>query len=162
MELAFNAVLGIIFLIFLVMSGQIPRQSMPADVVEAGGFPMIFSAIALILLVYSTYETLQERKKKAGIDDNAMAVTKKGIFRLCVVVGLTIAYILIIETLSFPLVTLLFLFFCVTVIGSKRYLINAVFSVVFALGLTLIFGRLFMIPLPRGIGIIRELSFILY
>ena len=159
MELAFNALLGVIFLLFFVMSRQIPHQSTAGDVVEAGGFPMIFAAIALLLLAYSTYETIKERKTLGA---KTVAFTKQGLFRLCIVVVMTIGYILAIDTLGFTIVTLLFVFFCVTVVGSKRYVINAVFSVIFTLALALVFGRLFMVPLPRGIGIIRELSFILY
>jgi hypothetical protein len=157
MELIFNAVLGIIFLFFLVMSRQIPHQSTAADVVEASGFPMMFSAISLLLLAYSTYEFLRGKS-----ETKTVTVTKEGLFRVSVVVAMTIGYILTINALSFTLVTLLFVFFCVTVIGSKRYLLNAVYAVVCTLALTLIFGRVFMISLPRGIGIIRELSFILY
>ena len=157
MELIFNAVLGVIFLFFLVMSRQIPHQSTAADVVEASGFPMIFSVISLLLLAYSTYEVLQGKS-----ESKAVKITKEGLFRLSVVVALTIGYILALNTLSFTLVTMLFVFTCVTVIGSKRYLLNAVYAFVCTLTLTLIFGRVFMISLPRGVGFIRELSFFLY
>jgi len=163
MELVFNAVLGIIFLLFFVLSTQIPHRSTSADVVEASGFPMVFSVIALFLLAYSTYETLKERKNTtSGKPKETIKLTKEGLVRLSVVVVMTIGYIFTVNTLSFTLVTLVFLFFCVTVIGSNRYLLNAVFSLISTLTLTLLFGRLFMISLPRGVGIIREFTFFLY
>ena len=61
MELLFNLFIGCVLLMFLVCGTTISSTSIAADHLGAGGFPMIFATIGLVLLAYSTLQTLRAR-----------------------------------------------------------------------------------------------------
>ena len=79
-----------------------------------------------------------------------------------VIVLLLLCYILTIKSLGFAIVTLLFTAGSITALGYKSYGKTAVFSLLFTAMLIVIFGRVFFIALPRGIGVIKEFSYYLY
>lgn len=161
LEMLFNAVLGLVFLFFIVFGLQIPRQSRPADIVEAGGFPMIFALVGLVLLAVEVVS--QIRKLRRGESETKEEpLYKPGVIRFAIIIAMTVAYILLIRSLGFAVVTLLYTFAALYLLGSKKLSFNAVFAVLSTLVLVLIFGRFFGITLPRGAGFLKTLSFYLY
>ena len=159
LELLFNALLAVFFIFVLITSMQIPHQSSASDIVEATGFPVGLSVICLVLLVVIVYDTI---KKGQPTKTEAGGMSRKAQIRVGILVGMTIFYILSINTLGFMISTLLTLFVYVNAMGSKRHMFNVIFSISFMMTLTVIFGRVFMVPLPRGIDLLRELSFYIY
>lgn len=163
-ELLFDAVLALVLLAFLILGGQIPAMSSPNDVVEARGFPMIFSVIALILLAAEMVSRIRRlRAEKA--EGKAPAPGKldmKQSYKVAIIVAMTVAYILFVKYVGFVVFSVVFAFVALNLLGSKKQLFNGIFSVAAVLLLTLIFGRFFGIGLPRGQGILKLLSFYLY
>ena len=48
------------------------------------------------------------------------------------------------------------------VMGYKENVKTLIFSLGLTVGVTLIFGKLFFVGLPRGIGLLREISYLIY
>lgn len=163
-ELIFNVGVAIVLLFFLIVGLQIPELSNVNDFVEAKGFPVIFSIIAMVLLavdVISLFRKLSAEKKD-GKDQAPGEFDMAKFPKILIILGMTVLYIVSVNTLGFVLLSVLFAFLSLNLLGSKRQVFNVIFSVLTVLVLTLIFGRFFAIALPRGVGILRALSFYLY
>ncbi|MCR4706402.1 MAG: tripartite tricarboxylate transporter TctB family protein [Clostridiales bacterium] len=161
LEMVFNGVLALIFLFFIIGGANIPRLSRPADIVEAGGFPIVFGSIALILLIAETISQLKKLKKGERETEEA-PLYGPGFVKLLIVLCMTVLYILLVKTVGFTILTVCYTFVALFILGSKKPVFNAIFAVAATLVLVLIFGRFFGISLPRGIGVIKNLSFYLY
>lgn len=163
MEKFFNAVLGLILIGFLVGSQSIPVKEVNSDIVGASGFPAIFSIIGLFLLLGIVLQDYYKNKNRK--DENKkdkIIVNKEKLIRLFTVIILLILYTALVEKLGFVIINLIFVFFCIRTLGSKKWKFNLLFSVILTTVLLIIFGKIFVVSLPRGIGILRELSFYLY
>jgi len=155
-ENIFNAIVGLVLIIYLYFAFQIPQQSLPADVVEANGFPLLIGFVGLGLVVISIIKSIREK------EENKIVLKKEPIIRLGIVVAMVIFYINFLRQIGF--ITTMFLFVAVTLtaLGSKRYLYNVIFALIFTVGITFIFGNIFSINLPRGTGIFMQLSWLLH
>jgi hypothetical protein len=71
-------------------------------------------------------------------------------------------YAALMNVIGFILSTLVFTFVNPLVMGYRKYRILTVFSVLLTVVVVLAFGKLFFIPLPRGLGFLRELSYYIY
>ncbi|MCL2568700.1 MAG: tripartite tricarboxylate transporter TctB family protein [Oscillospiraceae bacterium] len=164
MEFLFLGFLAIVLIAYLGLAIQIPHQSVPADVIEANGFPILISVTALVLLAFATAEAVKKRRADtaAGVEKERITLSKNAITRLAIVVGLIVFYIFSLRTIGFITAMAIFLFGSTTAMGSRRYVFNLIFAVGLTVILTLVFGQLFMIMIPRGVGIFRELSFLLH
>ena len=164
MELLFNAVLGIIFLVFLVGSFFIRKTSVAADVLRPYGYPMIFSIIGLVLLGFVTLGKIVKKKgeAEAETEDDADAFSKSGAIRCGLILLAVFLYMMLVNYIGFIICTLLFVFCAPLIIGYRKWKVLAVFAVLMTAMLVIFFGKIFFISLPRGIGIFRELSFSLY
>ena len=85
----------------------------------------------------------QESDGKKGLSEKT-----KMVFTLF---GVTIVYLFSLNFLGFVLPTMLFLAACLYVFGVRNGVFALGYSVFLSAGLYLIFAKLFMIPLPRGI-----------
>jgi len=156
-QLAFNAFLALVTLLYLFTAINIPQQSLPADIIEANGVPILVSIISLILIAITSVQTYKERK-----EEEALALDKTSALRLGVIIAMIVVYINILTRVGFIVSMFSFLLVAVTAGGSKKYLFNVLFALVFTIALTLIFGRVFQISLPRGMGPFFTMSFMLY
>ncbi|WP_152658475.1 tripartite tricarboxylate transporter TctB family protein [Oceanobacillus sp. CFH 90083] len=71
-------------------------------------------------------------------------------------------YALGIFFIGFILSTIIFLFVLIQLLGGKKKLLLLILSIVITGVCVLLFSNVLSIPLPRGIGIFRELSFLFY
>lgn len=163
-EFIFDIFLGIVLLAFAVLGGQIPHLSNPNDVVEASGFPVIFSVVGLILLAVEIFDQIKKyRKDKAdGAEAKQSEFDGKNAYKVAIVVVMTILYILVAKWIGFFVFSLIFCFVSLNLLGSKNQKFNLIFTVAAVLLLTLVFGRFFGIILPRGQWFFKELSYYLY
>lgn len=161
-ELIFEGILALVFLAFLILGGQIPNMSSPNDFVEAKGFPMVFAAIGLLLLVLEMVGKIRAMRGKKTKEEQTPKTMWKQYLKIAAVVVMTIGYILFAKYTGFVLFSVVFAFLTLNLLDSKNQVFNLIFSVVAVLLLTLIFGRFFGIILPRGQGILKTLSFYLY
>lgn len=161
LEMVFSGVFALILLGFAMLGLQIPHKSNPADFVDASGFPVIFASIALILLIWDLFAQYK-MSKTAGKEKAKSRFDMKQAPKVVIIVAMTIAYILCVKTLGFLILSFVFMFIAINLLGSKKQWVNALFSFLTIATLVLVFGRFFGIALPRGVGILKELSFYLY
>jgi putative tricarboxylic transport membrane protein len=81
---------------------------------------------------------------------------------LALTIAILAAYLLLMDVIGFTLSTLLFIFGWARTMGYKKMGMLSIFSLVLTVALVLSFGKGFFVPLPRGIGIFKELSYLIY
>ena len=158
-ELIFNCLMGLGIVFFLFQAFSLPQTDNPTDILGAGGLPIILGALGLVLLALITVRVFRAKTKIAipmfelgSLDGRAVALN----------VVLLLAYITALNFAGFVLSTLLYLLTAGWSIGFRKPLQLAIYAIVVTAVLTAVFGVLFMVPLPRGIGQLRELSYLIY
>ncbi len=159
MEMVFNAAIGLILLVFLIGGGSISNESVAADLFGARGVPMLFAAVGLVLLVLSLFV---ERRSASKAEAGEAASAPGGLRKMIAIVAVLLAYILCVQFVGFALGTFVLAFLSVRVIGFRSAGKNAAFSFLLTALLVVIFGRIFFIALPRGVWLMREISYFLY
>lgn len=158
-EIVFNLFLALGIVFYLFQSVQLPATDNPIDVLGASGFPIIIGVLALIVLALITRKVVKEKRQvhvpmfELHTIDGRMLVIN---------VFLLAAYIGLLDVIGFALATLLYLIVCPLSIGYTKKLKLAAFAFATTVVLVLSFGLLFYVPLPRGIGMFRELSYLVY
>lgn len=158
-EIIFNIIVGLGIVLYLYLATQLPVTDNSADVFGAGGFPEIVGILGLIVLGFITIKTIKE-KKAVHIPLFNLALPEGRM--LLVNVFLLAGYIVLLNILGFAVSTLLYLFIAPASIGYRKWGLLTAFSIVSAAVLVSIFGTVFYVPLPRGIGVFRELSYLIY
>lgn len=158
-ELIFNCLVGLGIVFFLVQAFSLPQSDNPGDVLGAGGFPVILGVLGLIVLAVITVRVLREKTKVTvpmfdlgSLDGRSLALN----------VVLLFVYIMVLDVIGFVLSTLLYLPIAGWSIGYQRPLRLALYTVAVTAVLTGVFGILFLVPLPRGVGLLRELSYMIF
>jgi putative tricarboxylic transport membrane protein len=159
MEMIFNIVMGIFILFYLVLAFLLKKESLTGDALGAGGFPIILSVIGLVLLVLITVKIAKDKTKIPIPLLNLKSVDGK---LLALNIVILAAYLLLMDIIGFALSTLLFLFGSARGLGYKKTAVLSLFSLLLTVILVATFGKLFFVPLPRGIGVFRELSYFIY
>ncbi len=166
MELIFDVFLVCVFAVFFFLSGSISEVTIANDNLGSSGFPRLIALVAIVLLVFSIAFRVQllirKRSSEQQSDEAKIGIAKNLYIRLFAMVFLLSFYIVFLKQLGFVLETLLFIYLCLVIMGERNHLRSAVFSVAFTALLVIIFGRVFFIALPRGIGILREVSYYLF
>ena len=158
-ELIFNCLVGLGIVFFLVQAFSLPQSDNPGDFLGAGGFPVILGILGLIVLAIVTMRVVREKTRikvpmfdLGSLDGRSLAVN----------VVLLFAYIMVLDVIGFILSTLLYLPIAGWSIGYQRPLRLALYTVAVTAVLTGVFGILFLVPLPRGAGPLRELSYMIF
>lgn len=160
MELIFNGFIAIVLMVFLVFSMNLEGMTISSDVIGAGGFPRVISLISLMLLAYITYKNIKDKSKSENKE--AFDFKDKGFKIMILSIGLLGVYIFTLNTVGFMLGTLVFSVIAVKIMGYDDNLKAIIFSVVLTVAITLVFGKVFFVSLPRGIGFLREISYLIY
>ena len=158
-EIAFNVFLGLIMALFLVQALQLPATGNPSDILGAGGFPVILGILGLIVLAAITIRVIREQRsvkiplfELGTADGRALALN----------IALLLTYILLLDVIGFVLSTMLYLPLAGFFIGYRKAVLLGIYTIAVTATVTVVFGILFVVPLPRGIGTLRELSYLIY
>lgn len=160
MELVFNGVLLMVLIIFFIASTNFSDVSVSSDKLGASGFPQIIIAISILLLAYITYTKIKEMK--AGGEKEKFDFKDEGFKRMVLSIVLLTVYIFSMNTIGFIVGTFLFSVLVIRAMDYKESMKTIMFSLALTLAVTLIFGKVFYVSLPRGIGVLRELSYLIY
>jgi putative tricarboxylic transport membrane protein len=159
-ELFFNILLIIILVILYLSSLGIRGRQISSDHFGPQGFPQILIALSVLLLIWVSFRVAKQVRKESQLKEKFnRGFFKRPIFLCLLILG---AYAAFLNLAGYLLSTLLFIFLMGKGIGYSKNLRLVLFSVVTAGILVLVFGRLFGVPLPRGMGWLRELSFFIY
>jgi len=158
-ELIFNCLVGLGIVFFLVQAFSLPHSDNPGDVLGAGGFPVILGVLGLIVLAVITVRIMREKTRTkvpmfdlGSLDGRSLALN----------VILLFVYIMVMDVIGFVPSTLLYLLAAGWSIGYRNPLRLAIYAAAVTTALTVVFGVLFVVPLARGIGQLRELSYMIY
>jgi hypothetical protein len=158
-ELIFNGLMGLGILLFLVQALFLPPSDNPADILGAGGFPVILGVLGLIVLAAVTVRVVRARTRVAipmfdlgSVDGRSLALN----------VVLLFVYMMVQDVVGFVVSTLLYLLAAGWTIGYRKPLRLAIYAAAVTAALLVVFGVLFVVPLPRGSGQLRELSYLIY
>lgn len=137
--------LFIIASVYLYLSFQLPNYPyapVDADVIPKGlGILMLILSVALFFS--RAIETEAEKAKRN--------IPKKELLVLLAVFAMIFLYILLFEMIGFIVMTAVFIFFCSWFLGYKKWKTNIVVSILFPLGMYIIFVFALGISLPGGI-----------
>lgn len=159
MEMVFNLALGVFIAFYMMLSFALDKATVKGDIFGAGGFPIVLAVLGLIVLAVITKNTL---KNKVKVDIPMFDLKSVSGKMLLLTIALLAAYLLLMDVVGFFLATLLFTFSSVRAIGYKKVPMLVAFSLILSVVIVVLFGNVFYVPLPRGIGILRELSYFIY
>lgn len=157
-EIIFHIVFMLIFGVFLNSTFAINTKRM-VDSIGPAGFPRFIIILGLILLAISLYQAIKkymQKKDKTMGKIEELNVTFIGILASVIVFVIAISYI------GFILSAVVFLMVILLLLGERRKGIIIMYSLIGAVVFTLMFGRVLTVPLPRGLGILEQISYILY
>ncbi len=159
MELIFNVVIAgfLIFYIFLAM--QLGASTTDGDIFGAGGFPIFIAIVGLIVLGVITRNVIKDNKKIEIPMFNLKTAGGRSVTTNLVALSV---YVILLNYLGFIFSTPIFLLSSAKSMGYSNNKALGVFIVLTTLALVVLFGKVFFIPLPRGIGVLRELSYFIY
>ena len=158
-ELVFNILIGLGVLFYLAQAIQLPATDNAADVLGAGGFPIIISVIALIALAMITIHTIKEKRKVDIPMLNLRSIDGRMVLINVVVLA---AYVGLLDVIGFVLATLIYLVVAPLSMGYRKPVLLTIFSSVTTAVMVVVFGIVFYVPLPRGVELFRDLSYLIY
>lgn len=158
-EIVFNILIGLGVLFYLAQAIQLPSTDNPADVLGAGGFPIVIGIIALIGLAMITIHTIKEKRKVDIPMLNLRSIDGRMVFINVLVLA---AYVGLLDVIGFVPATLIYLVVAPLSMGYRKPVIIAVFASVTTAVMTVVFGIVFYVPLPRGMELFRDLSYLIY
>lgn len=150
-------VLGLtIFLYAVAVTSDMPN---PVSIMRPYWWPKIILSIILVICLVLLYWALKEFKAVKGSKKEAEA--KVWPWLLAHIVSIT-ALVALQNVLGFLASSFLFGIVSCFIIEGRFRLMHLLVSLVTTLCLTLFFGSVMGVVLPRGLGIFRDLSFYLY
>lgn len=160
MELIFNGFMFLVLLVFFIDSTKIDEVTVSTDKIGAAGFPQFIIIISAILLIYISIKKVREMKKgKTSEKQEYKDIGYKRMFLTIVLLGL---YIFIMNIIGYILSTFIFSVLASYTMGYRDMKKVVIFSLILTVAITLIFGKVFFVALPRGISIFREVSYLIY
>lgn len=129
--------------------------------------PKFWPFVILIGIVFLTgiiiFNVLREIKKgKWDTEEEDAKLEQFNDKRLLTLIGLTVFYVFILTYVGFLSVTPIFIILISWLIGIRVIWKNLVFSILLTAIFIYVFGNFLDVPLPRGLGFFREISFFFY
>ncbi len=158
-EIIFNILIGLGILFYLVQAVQLPTTDNPADVLGAGGFPIVIGIIALVGLAMITIRVVKEKHKVAIPMLNLRSIDGRMVF---INVLLLAGYVGLLDVIGFVLATFAYLVAAPLSMGYRKPVVITIFASVTTAVMVVVFGIVFYVPLPRGVELFRDLSYLIY
>lgn len=159
MEVVFNICVAAFMLGYLFFATQFDATTVNGDIFGAGGYPIVLSILGLILLIVISINVIKNKEKVRipmldirSIDGKAVLLN----------VTMLSSYLILMNYIGFLFSTPLYLLGSTRFMGYKKIVPLLIYTAVLSIVLVAIFGKVFYVPLPRGIGIFRELSYGVY
>lgn len=128
------------------------------DVVGAAGFPKAIIILAFILTGISLYKAFRHYSDTTRKQHKIEELNIQFIGVLVAVV----TFIFATDVIGFVLASIVLSAVIMLLLGLKKISKVAWISVGISSVFTLVFGKILHVPLPRGMGFIQELSFLIY
>ncbi len=159
MELLFSIFIGLVLIVFFVESTTFDGMTVSTDKIGANGFPQMIIIISFLLLLYITYNYI---KNKGKAKKDGFNIKDKGFRIMLINIVLLAIYIFTMNYIGFILGTFIFIIVAAWSMGYREKVKSLIFSLVLTMSITLVFGKVFYVALPRGLGLLREISYFIY
>ncbi|MDQ0338208.1 putative tricarboxylic transport membrane protein [Caldalkalibacillus uzonensis] len=165
-EIMVTGSLFIVSLLLLLFTDQIIKVSAARVASEQLGpkfWPKLLLLGIVILTLVQLVKTIVESLRKDRDEQGEQAYIRQLTdVRLVSMIALIFVYIVLLPQLGFILLTPVLLLFISWLVGVRPWWKNLLSTVVITAALIFVFGHFLQIPLPRGTGLLREISFFLY
>ena len=158
MELLFEIFLAAVLIFFMSQMAVLVEKPVAGDVLNAKGFPLIIASLALVMVTAAAVRYVLRCKKEGKPLFGDVQLPKS----VVAVSGALLCYILVLPKIGFIICTLVYTFVNTLILGYKNKKVALIFALVLTVCFTLVFGRLFYVPLPRGVGMLKEWSYYIY
>lgn len=111
----------------------------------SAGFPRLVTFCLILCAVILMVKALIARRKV----EQPVRMKRSFVLSFLGCAFLFVLYVYLLRRLGFLILTPFFLFFAMYFFGARRYVMNAVLSVVTSLALYYVFTLVFKVPLPR-------------
>jgi len=118
-------------------------------------FPKVFTALMMFLGLWLIYNAV----KRGGVSEFEKVANPRNLW---VTLAFMIAYAFLLEIVGFVVLTPTWIAAYMFAIGMRRWTWLLGATVIFSVFLILVFPTLMLIPLPRGVGLFREISLLVY
>jgi len=148
-----------------IVSGDISMGSKRG--IGAASWPQILIVviifISLVLVIQEIYKIIRKSKNKIKIDqgkkDKVLTDQQK---RLYIAMLISILFIVFLLKIGFFVSMLIILISFIFLMKFEHIPVALIIGLVSILIITLVFGRVMNVPLPRGVSIFRDISYWLY
>lgn len=152
-----QVITNVVFVVFSLFFTMI-TLNLPNDQAQSMG-PKAWPLIVLIgLLILSIIQIIKSYKNNNVNVKDIKFDYKKATILLC----LLLFYFIIIRYLGFIISTIILMYSLSLIIYKQRPQISLIFSVVITLIVSIFFIFIIQLPLPRGVGAFRTISYLLY
>lgn len=159
MEAVFTVGIMIFLGIAAFLSFGISGETIAGDLFGASRFPLVVIGIGLTLCALLLVKQLRAKKGKGEKLLDLSMPSGRAIAHAALAL---VVYLAVMNILGFILSTFLFCVAEALVMGYRKRGKLAMFAILATAGLFLLFGKAFFVPLPRGIGLLKEISYLLY
>lgn len=159
MEIIFNIFLAVLMLLYLFLASQFNVTTVTGDIFGAGGYPVVLSILGLILIIVISISVIKNKEKvRIPMLDFKSMDGKAVLLNVTMLSG----YLILMNYIGFLFSTPLYLLGSTRFMGYKKIIPLLIYTAVLSIVLVFIFGKVFYVPLPRGVGLFRELSYSIY
>jgi len=131
------------------------------DAVGPAGFPKGIILLAVVLTVFSLYRAFKAYLVLKNNREVSLGIEELNI-KFLGVLGSVIVFIFLNSVLGFFLSSLILVASIMYLLGNRERVKILIVTLSAAILFTIIFGRVLSVPLPRGMGIIRNISYLIY
>ncbi|MET3504140.1 tripartite tricarboxylate transporter TctB family protein [Halalkalibacter oceani] len=173
-----NIVVSIITILFsaffLIQTGQIVERETDATLSSTFWPTFLLSSMLVLGIILLVKTIIQQKTNRAdaaeeqeGVEaqlDDSDFVDEAPAFpnRLWLMIAISFAYVILLPLVGFILSSLVILVAITLLMGVKKWSSLVLTSVLGTAFLTFLFINLLRVPLPRGVGIFRDLSLLIY
>lgn len=162
--LIFNGLFAALMIFLYNYVGKLSYTQVGTETIGPAGFPQLLIVLILIgLAIVSVRDIIKLRKENANPDKQEKPkIAREDIIRLVLFCVAMILYAVLLPYVGFIICTVCLIFAMIEIIGYPRLVIALVAAVGITLLITFVFGELFNVALPRGVGFFRILSQYIY
>jgi len=142
-----------IYLFYLAMQFRAPFRM--GFQVGPDVFPKILTGIMMVLSVVLIYNAV----KRGGLTEFEKVVKPRNLW---ITLAFIITYAFLLEIVGFVVLTPVWIAAYMFAIGMRRWTWLLGATVIFSVFMIVVFAMFMLIPLPRGVGIFREISLFVY
>ncbi len=157
-EIIFHVFLMAVLGIFYNETFSINTARM-TDPIGPAGFPQIIIIASFILLAVSLRNAVKKFRVSRGETRGKIKEFDLGFLALMVTI---VGFIMLVDMIGFWVASVILISVILIILGQRKVPRIVAITLCASLVFTIVFGRVLSVPLPRGFGIFKLMSYFLY